>query len=117
MLSANVLQNGRLVGLFWLLVSLGSCSIVQYNIAHVPFGLQEAVQQKDLCDQFNRPVRLGHQKPSVPKVDIRAVDPDELNDILLTFTEELVAYIAQEEAYLQQDILRHHERCKAPRHP
>jgi len=107
-------RGGRFVGLFWLMVSLGSCSVVQYNITNnQAFGLQQIVDDESDCHKFERTIRLGHHKPVVPDIDISRVSTEQLNDVLLTLTEDLVVFIEHEEAFLKQDIARHQDKCQS----
>ncbi len=113
MSNTQALRGGRFVSLFWLVVSLGSCSVVQYNITTTEaYSLASEVDRQSDCHQFQRSIRLGHTKPVVPDVDIRNVTPEQLNEVLLSLTEDLIVFIEHEELYLKEDIARHATRCQ-----
>lgn len=54
---------------------------------------------------------MGHNRPTLPKVDIRKLTQDERADLLLSYTEKLKAYLDNEERFLAEDIVRHRETC------
>lgn len=59
-------------------------------------------------------VRIGHHRPTLPKVDIRKLTQDERTDLLLSYTEKLKTYLDNEERYLAEDIVKHRETCTKP---
>lgn len=54
---------------------------------------------------------MGHNRPTLPKVDIRKLTQDERADLLLSYTEKLKAYLDNEERFLAEDIVKHRETC------
>jgi len=64
-----------------------------------------------MCTEFSRMVRIGHHRPTLPKVDIRKLTQDERTDLLLSYTEKLKTYLDNEERFLAEDIARHRETC------
>ncbi|MCY1281625.1 hypothetical protein D9M68_17510 [compost metagenome] len=109
----DIFSGGRAFGFFWIAVSLGSCSIVQHiDNSTTSFFTLGGHEQPSLCPQFTRTVRVGHVKPKFPKVDLNRLSPTEVNDVLLTYAERLKDYIADEDKFIAEDILRYNDSCK-----
>jgi hypothetical protein len=113
MKATDIFSGGKLFGVFWIMVSLGSCSIVQHiNNSTVNFYALGGHSDHVDCPRFERTVRLGHSKPKFPDVDLNRLTETEVNDVLLTYAERLKAYIAAEDKYLNEDLLRYNSSCK-----
>ncbi|MOA02449.1 hypothetical protein D3C78_1219010 [compost metagenome] len=74
-------------------------------------GLSESVDL-DQCREFKRTTHLSHKRPQFPRVDISALTPEEINDVLLAHTEKLKEYLDNEEKFLLEDIARHKQKCE-----
>jgi len=111
----NVFSGSRMAMMFWLSVSLGSCAYVQTihnsNFTTVYDLSGEAVAEVTACQEFVRAVRLGHVQPALPQVDITKLTSDQINDVLLTYTEKLKKYITDDQQFLLEDIARHNQKC------
>lgn len=109
----GIFSGSRTLGLFWLAVSLGSCTIVQ-NIDTSSNNFYSVIgsSQRNVCTEFKRQPRIGHAKPKLPKVDLSKLSQDEINDILITYAERMKQYVIDDEKYLDEDILRHRASCQ-----
>lgn len=95
------------------LVSLGSCAIIQYTDNRSFNYSLEIESGKQRCSTFTRVVRIGHTEPVLPRVDpANLSDPEEIADLALTHAEKLKVYIDNERRYLAEDMARHLETCK-----
>lgn len=116
----DILSGSRVLGLFWTCVFLGSCTVVQNYDSGVNnfFTIQGSIPEKfgeikgEHCGEFRRQIRIDHVRPMLPSVDITKLTPEEVNDVLLTYTEQLKKYVINEEKYLNEDVLRHRETCQ-----
>lgn len=110
---ANTLKS---LGMIGVAVSLGSCTTQQFTDKSVHINYQLTISDDDgqlTCKAFSRSNRLGHHKPSLPKnVNPAKLSSDEMNEILLTYAEEIQHYIDRDEKYLAEDIAKHLETCK-----
>lgn len=99
---------------FWVLVALGSCSVSHYSNYTVevhPSGGQTSIA----CQEFRRDIRIGHQRPTFPKVDVRRLTADERTDLLLSHMERTKKYMDDEERFLKEDMIRHQIQCSGSR--
>jgi len=99
--------------LFWIFVFLGSCSVIQVDNRTMLFSyaLNTDVQSTPTCKEFKRLPHMGHKRPHFPKVDITKLSPEDINDILLAYSEKMAEYVDKEEKYLAEDIARHNQVC------
>lgn len=109
----GILTGSRFFAVMWIGVALGSCTVVQnIDSRSNNFYSLSAEQTSDDCGEFKRQIRLGHNKPIFPRVDITQLAPDEVNDVLLTYAEKLKTYIHNEETYVNEDILQYNSKCQ-----
>lgn len=113
MKNTGIFSGMRSTGLFWLAISLGSCTLVQNfdSSSRTFYTLGEQTTTPE-CVEFKRPVRFGHSKPKFPKVDLSKLSQEEVNDVLLTYAERLKNYITNEDKYLSEDILYYNLSCR-----
>lgn len=99
--------------LLWIFVFLGSCSVVQVDNRTMLFSyaLNTDVKSTPTCTGFKRTTHIGHKRPGFPKVDISRLPPEDINDILLAYSEKVAEYMDKEEKYLAEDIARHNQIC------
>lgn len=101
-----------MIPILWTAVSLGSCTFVQaIDNRSNNYLSMEIPQEISGCGEFSRQPRIGHHRPDFPKVDISRLRPDEVADVLLTYTEKLKRYVDNEEIFLNEDILHHNQKC------
>lgn len=112
------ISSSRVLVLFWTCVFLGSCTVIQnydsseHNFFSIQSGSTDGlVKEEEHCGAFTRQIRVNHIRPVFPTVDVTKLTPEEVNDILLTYTEQLKKYVVNEEKYLNEDILRHRQNC------
>ena len=112
---SNFLSGSRIVLAFWLLVSLGSCSVAHYvdnsSTIYMPALTATSDEDEDHCGEFKRTVRIDHHRPMFPKVDVTKLTLEERVSLLLAYTERLKKYLEAEEQYLNEDMLRHRSTC------
>jgi hypothetical protein len=110
---AGLVKGSRIFHLCWIFVFLGSCSVVQtIDNRTTVFSFQLPDETADSpCGEFKRTVYLQHVRPTLPKVNIAKLTPDEINDVLLAHTEKVKVYLDHEEQYLREDIARHNMKC------
>ncbi|MNI40873.1 hypothetical protein D3C76_36730 [compost metagenome] len=107
-------EGSKVLTLFWVVVSLGSCTYIQTIDNRMFYTLAMDVADPAAgCREFKRTVHINHIRPEFPKVDISRLSPEEINDILLAHTEKLVVYLDAEEKFLLEDISRHNQKCVA----
>lgn len=113
MKKVNIFRGVHLVPLTWILLALGSCSIVNTvnDNSIMLFTLDVKGQPNDQCRTFVRTIRVNHAKPSVPAVDLAKLTPEEVNDIMMTYLEKLKHYSDNEERFMQEDIARFNLQC------
>ncbi|MNP88972.1 hypothetical protein D3C85_13660 [compost metagenome] len=106
-------SSSRIVFVFWLLVSLGSCSITHYvnNSSFIYSPVFDIAAMTGTCTEFKRTVHLGHKHPVFPTVDVRRLTEEERIDLLLTYTERLRTYLRNDERYMAEDMARHKGTC------
>ncbi|QTH80276.1 hypothetical protein PA10_00076 [Pseudomonas phage pPa_SNUABM_DT01] len=113
---ARFFDGSKVFYLFWIVVSLGSCTYIQTNDNRVFTLSLQPDQTESGCGEFKRSIHLDHKRPIFPKVDIASLSPDEINDLLMSHTEKLIRYLDNEERFLLEDIIRHNQKC-APDEP
>jgi len=112
----NFFSGSRVFLMFWIAISLGSCSLTHIvdNSAIYYTNTLSTDSETVTCKEFTRMVRIGHHRPTLPKVDIRKLSQDERADLLLSYMEKLKTYLDNEERYLAEDIVKHRETCTKP---
>lgn len=112
----NFFSGSRIFLMFWIAVSLGSCSLTHIvdNSAIIYTNTLSTSGETTQCSEFSRTVRIGHHRPTLPKVDIRKLTQDERADLLLSHMEKLKTYLDNEERFLAEDIVKHRETCTKP---
>lgn len=113
MMIADLVKGSKIFHLGWICVFLGSCTYIQTTDNRTMMFSFElpADEAKSNCGEFKRTVYLQHVRPTLPKVDISRLSPEEINDVLLAHTEKVKAYLDHEEQYLREDISRHNTKC------
>lgn len=99
--------------MFWIAIFLGSCSVTHIvdNSAIIYTNTLSTDGEVTRCGEFSRTVHIGHNRPKLPRVDIRRLTQDERTDLLLSHMEKLKTYLDNEERFLAEDITRHRETC------
>jgi hypothetical protein len=94
------------------LVSLGSCAIVQYTDQRTFTYSLEMAMDKKRCALFVRTFHVGHTEPVPPRVDTSSLnDTEVVAELALTHAENLKTYIDNERRYLAEDMRRHADTC------
>ncbi len=117
MMIPRFFRGTRVASMFWLVVSLGSCAYVgtvnQYTSVDLTVTELPSLTVKDAqCDVFERQPRLGHLRPTPPKVDLRLISPEQAASVILSYAEDLKRYLDDEERFIREDILRHNQKCQ-----
>lgn len=103
----------KVLAMVLVLISLGSCAIIQYTDNRSFKYTLEMATDNTPCGLFVRTPHLGHAEPLPPKVSAEALsDPGEMAELALSHAENLKKYIVDEQRYLAEDIARHMETCK-----
>lgn len=113
---ATIANPLKTLGMLGLAVCLGSCTTQKFTDNSVHINYQLSITDDDgqlTCKAFTRSNHLGHHKPSLPKnVNPDHLTKDDMNDILMTYAEEIQKYLEHEEKFLAEDIAKHMETCK-----
>ena len=118
MLIPKLFRGTRAASMFWLAVSLGSCAYVgsvnnQYtSITYTATELPSLTLNDPHCSVFERSPRLGHVRPTPPKVDLQHTSSEQAASIILSYAEDLKKYLDDEERFIREDILRHNQKCR-----
>lgn len=108
----------KFLALTLVLVSLGSCAIVQYNLSQPLTTFNYSLEvDKEIgtrrCAEFKRTVRMGHVEPKpLTNIDPRKLSEEEFSEIVLSYAEKLQDYAIKEKKYLDEDMARHQASCQ-----
>lgn len=103
----------KVLAMVLVLISLGSCAIIQYTDNRSFNYSLEIESGKQRCGAFTRKPHLGHSEPLPPKINADDLtDPEKMAELALTHAENLKKYIVDEQRYLAEDVARHLETCK-----
>ena len=109
----DMTASAKVLATVLVLISLGSCAIIQYTDNRSFNYSLEIESGKQRCGAFTRKPHIGHSEPLPPKISAEALsDPEEMTELALSHAENLKKYIVDEQRYLAEDIARHMETCK-----
>lgn len=110
----DLVATAKVLATVLVLVSLGSCGIVQFvdnRTFNYAFSLEQATSKKH-CAVFERKVHIGHYEPLPPDLDEAVLNnPDALTELALAHAEKLKTYLDNDRRYLADDIRRQKESC------
>lgn len=95
------------------IVSLGSCAIIQYtDNRSFRYELTFPEDKAPQCSAFKRTPHIGHSRPQFPTADPSKLTHEEFDEVIMTYMEKLKKYVDLEERYMAEDLARHMETCK-----
>ena len=110
----DLVATAKVLATVLVLVSLGSCGIVQFvdnRTFNYSFSLEQVVSKKR-CAVFERKAHIGHNEPLPPALDEALLsNPDALTELALAHAEKLKTYLDNDRRYLADDIRRQLESC------
>lgn len=102
----------KFAAIFWVMLPLGSCAIIQnYDNRVMSFAISYPAE-KAHCEMFVRTKHLGHSEPAPPDINPATMSDEEFTDAVMTHAEKLKAYLDNDKRYLAEDIARHLETCQ-----